>query len=90
MKNIPLLRKILLVSSILIIVFAVSHDCFAKSKKTSTKFYDFSDQLIDGSIKKPSTIWMESRTRAKFQKLLSLKKSFYRELLLTSKESLLK
>ena len=54
---------------------------FGKSKKVKSKFYDFSDQLIDGEVKKPSTIWMESRTRAKFEKLLSLKKSFYGDLL---------
>ena len=58
--------------------------------KTRTKFYDFSDQLIDGSIKKPSTIYMEARTRAKFAKLLRLKKSFIPRLLMTGKEPTLK
>lgn len=60
------------------------------SGETKSKFYDFSDQLIDGIIKKPSTIYMESRTRAKFKKLLKLKKSFIPRLLLTSKEPILK
>jgi len=73
-----------------LLILLISGPIFAKPKKTSSKFYDFSDQLIDGNIKKPSTIWMESRTRAKFEKLLKLKKSFYRELLLTAKESYLK
>jgi len=72
------------------IVLAISMPVFGKSKKVKSKFYDFSDQLIDGEVKKPSTIWMESRTRAKFEKLLSLKKSFYKELLLTAKERCLK
>jgi hypothetical protein len=58
--------------------------------KTKAKFYDFSDQLIDGTIKKPSTIYMEARTRAKFAKLLRLKKSFIPRLLMTGRESLLK
>ena len=58
--------------------------------KSRAKFYDFSDQLIDGTIKKPSTIYMESRTRAKFAKLLKLKKSFIPRLLMTGRESLLK
>jgi len=70
-----------------LIIFAISMPCYAKSK---AKFYDFSDQLIDGSIKKPSTIYMESRTRAKFAKLLRLKKSFIPRLLMTGRESLLK
>jgi len=73
-----------------LLILLISGPIFAKPKKASSKFYDFSDQLIDGNIKKPSTIWMESRTRAKFEKLLKLKKSFYRELLLTAKESYLK
>ena len=46
---------------------------FAEDK---SKFYDFSDQLIDGEIKKPTTLYMESRQRARFDKLLKLKKSF--------------
>ena len=60
---------------------------FGKSK---AKFYDFSDQLIDGNIKKPSTIFMESRVRAKFDKLLKLKKSFIPRLLMTGYEPTLK
>lgn len=54
------------------------------------KFYDFSDQLIDGEIKKPASIYTESRTRAKFEKLLKLKKSFRPMMLDTSREKLLK
>lgn len=54
------------------------------------KFYDFSDQLIDGEIKKPASIYTESRTRAKFDKLLKLKKSFRPMMLDTSREKLLK
>lgn len=60
---------------------------FGKSK---AKFYDFSDQLIDGNIKKPSTIFMESRVRAKFDKLLKLKRSFIPRLLMTGKNPNLK
>jgi len=77
------MRKILT----LITVLSISVPVFAKSK---ARFYDFSDQLIDGNIKKPSTIYMEARTRAKFAKLLTLKKSFIPRLLMTGKESLLK
>ena len=77
------MKKILVFFTILFI----STPVFAKSK---AKFYDFSDQLIDGSIKKPSTIYMEARTRAKFAKLLRLKKSFIPRLLMTGKEPTLK
>jgi len=70
-----------------LVILLISTSVFARSK---TKFYDFSDQLIDGTIKKPSTIYMESRTRAKFAKLLKLKKSFIPRLLMTGRETLLK
>ena len=69
------------------IILFISAPTFAKSK---AKFYDFSDQLINGEIKKPAAIYMEARTRAKFAKLLKLKKSFIPELLISSKESILK
>ena len=72
---------------ILFIVLLISAPVFGKSR---AKFYDFSDQLIDGNIKKPSTIFMESRVRAKFDKLLKLKKSFIPRLLMTGKNPNLK
>jgi len=68
-------------------ILLISLPVFGKSK---AKFYDFSDQLIDGNIKKPSTIFMESRVRAKFDKLLKLKKSFIPRLLMTGKNPNLK
>lgn len=60
------------------------------AEDAKAKFYDFSDQLIDGEIKKPASIYTESRTRAKFDKLLKLKKSFRPMMLDTSREKLLK
>ena len=66
----------------LIIVLAASSTIAEKK----SKFYDFSDQIIDGKIKKPATPFMESRTRAKFDKLLSLKKSFRQELISSAKD----
>ena len=69
------------------IILAISIPAFGKAK---AKFYDFSDQLIDGNIKKPTSIYMEARTRVKFAKLLRLKKSFIPRLLMTGRESLLK
>ena len=47
---------------------------------------DFSDQLINGDIKKPATIYIDTRARAKFGKLLRLKRSFVEILLLSGKE----
>jgi hypothetical protein len=88
MKGFPLFRKALLVAAFFIIITCGAVDAFGKTKKA--RFYDFSDQLINGEIKKPTAIYMESRTRAKFAKLLRLKKSFRRALILSYNDPLLK
>ena len=59
-------------------------------KKVKSKFYDFSDQLIDGEIKKPTALYTDARTQVKFDRLLSLKKSFLKALLQPSKERVFK
>ena len=81
-----LINKVIILTIVLFVLAA--GDASAKSNKT--KFYDFSDQLINGEIKKPSTIYIDTRTRAKFEKLLRLKRSFIKALLLTGKEPILK
>jgi len=55
-----------------------------------SKFYDFSDQLIDGDIKKPTTLYTDARQRVKFDRLLKLKKSFMEPMLQTAKEQVFK
>jgi hypothetical protein len=52
---------------------------------SKSKFYDFGDQMIDGEIKKPTGQYINSRQRARFDRLLSLKKSFLPRLFQTSK-----
>ena len=79
-----LINKVIILT---IVLFVLAGDASAKSKK---KFYDFSDQMINGEIKKPATIYIDTRTRAKFEKLLRLKRSFIKALILTSKEPILK
>ena len=61
---------------------------FAKSPKV--KFYDFQDQLIDGQLTKPAALYTDSRQQVKFERLLSLKKSFITVLLQTSKDRVFK
>ena len=75
-----------------VIVF-VAPDAFAQAKGAApagggvkSKFYDFSDQLIDGDIKKPTTLYTDARQRVKFDRLLRLKKSFLQPMLQTAKE----
>jgi len=90
-KDIFFYRKVLFaIVSILIAIILFFHVNTAEAKSKKARFYDFSDQLINGEIKRPSTIYMESRARAKFAKLLRLKKSFRQRLILTSKEPIFK
>ena len=54
------------------------------------KFYDFSEQVIDGQIKRPTALYTDSRQKVKFNRLLKLKKSFIRDMLDTAKENVFK
>ena len=62
----------------------------AIAKSPKSKFYDFSDQLIDGERKTPTALYTDVRQQVKFDRLLSLKKSFLRKLFNTSKERVFK
>ena len=62
----------------------------AEAKTPKSKFYDFSEQLIDGDIKKPTALYTDARAQVKFDRLLSLKKSFLPALLNTSKDPVFK
>jgi hypothetical protein len=55
-----------------------------------SKFYDFNEQIIDGEIRKPTALYTDARTRARFDRLLRLKKSFLPELFRTSKNRVFK
>ena len=58
----------------------------AASKGGKAKFYDFNEQIIDGEIKRPTTLYTDAREAVKFERLLSLKKSFMDDLFDTAKE----
>ena len=72
------------------LMFSLPSAAFAKGKNIKSKFYDFSDQLIDGDVKKPTTLYTEVRQKAKFSKLLHLQKHFLNDLLKTSKRPVFK
>ena len=55
-----------------------------------SKFYDFSEQLIDGEVKKPTTLYTDVRQQVRFNRLLRLKKSFLPKLFATAKERVFK
>jgi hypothetical protein len=57
---------------------------------TKSKFYDFSDQIIDGHVRKPTVLYTNIREKVKFARLLSLKKSFMRQMFDAHKERIFK
>lgn len=73
-----------------VVTFAMP--AFAQSGKgdVKSKFYDFSDTLIDGEIKKPSTLYTDARVKVKFDRLAKLKKSFMEPMLQSAKEQVFK
>jgi hypothetical protein len=75
-----------LYAAIFIAVFVlVGNDALAQ-KSPKAKFYDFSEQVIDGEIKKPTALYTDSKKKVKFDRLLKLKKSFIPELMKSSEE----
>jgi hypothetical protein len=79
--------NIIIAVAFLVSFFAVS-SAYGKSPKS--KFYDFNEQLIDGEIKKPTSLYTDARQKVKFDRLLSLKKSFLPDLFKTAKERVFK
>ena len=62
----------------------------AMAAEPKSKFYDFSDQLIDGEIKKPTTLYSNVRQEAKFSRMLSLKKELLPMIFQARKERVFK
>ena len=75
--------------SFLSVFLLASVDVSSKTPLKS-KFYDFSDQIIDGEIKKPTTLYTNARQKVKFDRLMKLKKSFIPQLFKTAKERVFK
>lgn len=82
--------KRIVAAGLLLLAGIVAAPSTALAAEPKAKFYDFSDQLIDGEIKKPQELYTDSRLKVKFDRLLSLKKSFVPSLLLTAKERVFK
>jgi hypothetical protein len=73
----------------LAILMMLASTAAGKQPKKS-KFYDFSDQIINGELKRPTTLYTDARERVKFERLLRLKKSFMDKLFDTAKERVFK
>ena len=86
------MKSLLKALTVVLLSFALvlsSSPSFAK-KPPKSKFYDFNEQLIDGEIKKPTTLYTDSRKKVHFDRLLRLKKSFIPSLMNTAKEKVFK
>ncbi|MSP71369.1 MAG: hypothetical protein EXR76_04130 [Myxococcales bacterium] len=55
-----------------------------------TKFYDFNDMLIEGQYKKPQVLYTDARQKARFERLLALKKDFLPNLKFTARDGTLR
>jgi len=76
---------------LLIVYLAVFFAIEAQAKPpTKSKFYDFSEQIIDGQRRKPTALYINIREKVRFERLLSLKKSFMNKLFDTHKERIFK
>jgi len=65
----------------LVLAFTIGYCASSEAgkPKVRAKFYDFSDQLIDGTVKKPQTLYTDVRQKAKFGRLLRLKRDFIKD-----------
>ena len=58
----------------------------AQAQTVRQRFYNFQDQVFDGEVRRPTTLYTDARKQVEFEQLLTLKRSFMAELLQTSKE----
>ena len=89
-KKVLFLFSLYLVIMCLVFVMFFCKVAHAQSKSPKSKFYDFSEQLIDGQIKKPTALYTDARQKVKFEKLLKLKKSFLPKLINSRKDPVLR
>jgi len=82
--------KIFLIIVLTIFTCSIATAGNTPRNKTKSKFYDFGEQVIDGKIHRPTALFTSARNQAKFDRLLSLKKSFLPHLFATAKNKVFK
>ena len=71
------MRKIITITfAAVLMLFSASAFAQDSGDGTRSKFYDFNDMLVDGRLKTPDLMKTDARGKAKFNRLLQLKKSF--------------
>jgi len=90
LKDILVGAIVLIIVSLVLFFLCTLIPSASHARSPKAKFYDFSEQLIDGEVKKPTTLYLNSREKVKFDRLLKLKKSFIPKLFSTAKERVFK
>lgn len=70
------------------LLMAFAAPAFAQG--TLVRFIDFDELIITSNVKKPHALYVEGAERAKFDRLLKLKKSFLPKLQATAKDAQLR
>lgn len=83
------MKRILTIFGVLVVSLSFVGTVQAADKVRS-KFYDFSEMLIDGEIKKPTALYTDARSKVQFDRLLKLKKSFLEALKQTGRDEVFK
>jgi hypothetical protein len=84
LKKVTTILKTLIIITLLFWSYALL-EAKAGAPSPNAKFYDFSEQVIDGHIKKPTALYTDARQKVKFDRLLRLKKSFLPKILNSAK-----
>ena len=79
------LVRVIVLSFFLCLGMLSARGVYAGKRPVKAKFYDFSAQLIDGEIKRPTALYTDSRQEAKFKRLLRLKRSFMKDMFDTAR-----
>ena len=70
------MRAIIMFFVLFALFFLSIHGTAIAKEKTKVKFYNFDDLLVDGKVSKPKILFIDSRQRVKFERLLKLKRDF--------------
>ena len=70
------MRAIFVFFILFALFFLVTYGTVLAKEKSKVKFYNFDDLLVDGKVSKPKILYVDSRQRIKFERLLKLKKDF--------------
>ena len=84
------MRAIFVFFVLFALFFLLTYGTVLAKEKTKVKFYNFDDLLVDGKVSKPKLLYVDSRQRIKFEKLLKLKKDFLPKLKETERDPALR